>query len=328
MNQERIHKLFESFQSMRVMIVGDVMIDSYLWGNIDRISPEAPVPVVDVVKREKRLGGAANVARNVKTLGADCVICTVVGNDVHSDDLIKLLNEDKIRTTGVIKSDARPTTMKHRILSGSQQILRVDEESKHPLNSDENNKLLHSVLEHIEQTDVLILQDYDKGVLNSNNIERIIEIAQQHNVLVTVDPKKKNFELFKGVDLFKPNFKEICDGLNLSIGKSEEDVKSAVEQLKEKIGAKNVLLTLSEKGVYVDISGEQHLVPTEVVSVADVSGAGDTVIAVVSMGMTADLKPAEIGVLSNIAGGLVCQELGVVPINGQKLKDKLIEVYC
>ena len=183
------------------------------------------------------------------------------------------------------------------------------------MNSDENNKLLHAVLENIDKTDVMILQDYDKGVLNSKNISKIIEIAKQHDVPVVVDPKRNNFSEFKNVDLFKPNFKEIADGLNIHIEKTEKSISESVEILKEKLQVENVLLTLSEMGMYLDINDEKHFIPSEVKSVSDVSGAGDTVISVASLLYALKVDPKLIGDLSNISGGLVCEQLGVVPIN-------------
>ncbi len=320
-----IDALLEKLSGMKVMVVGDVMIDSYLWGKITRISPEAPVPVVDVQGREKRLGGAANVAKNIKALGGECALCTIIGDDEQGKDFFKLLSQDKIRTNGVITSSQRPTTIKHRVLSGSQQILRVDEESKEDLTSEENNKLLHAVLEDIENVDVVILQDYDKGVLNVNNIERIIEIAHQHKKMVVVDPKKLHFDCYKKVDLFKPNLKEISDGLNRKVGHDKESVRAAVADLKSKLNLENVLVTLSEHGVFMDMGGAQHLIPTDVMSVADVSGAGDTVIAIVAMAFATGLEPEKLGKLANIAGGLVCEELGVVPIDKEKLRTRAVD---
>ena len=325
MTNQEITSLFNNFNNLKVMVIGDVMIDSYLWGTVERISPEAPVPVVDVLRREKRLGGAANVAKNIKALGAECIICTIIGDDTAGEDFFNLLTKNQIKTSGIVKSDFRPTTIKHRVLCGSQQILRVDEESKVVLNTNENNKLLHVIFEHIENTDIIILQDYDKGVLNKKNITKIIELAHQYQIPVVVDPKKKNFTQYKGVDFFKPNFKEIAEGLNISIDKSESSITEAVKILKEKLNLKNVLLTLSEKGMYVDFEDEKHFIPTDIKSVSDVSGAGDTVISVASLLYALKINPIDLGKIANIAGGLVCEQLGVVPIDKNQFLERTLK---
>ena len=316
-------KVVNQFSDLKVMIVGDVMIDSYLWGRIDRISPEAPVPIVELEKKEKRLGGAANVAKNIVSVGASCVVCSVIGNDVEGDAILKLFEKNQISTGGIIKSSNRITSIKHRIISDSQQIIRIDEEVKSNLIDEDNNKLLSYIIENLSSCDVIILQDYDKGTLGENNITKIIESAKSAKVPVIVDPKKTNFLKFKNVDLFKPNFKELTEGLNIHEEKSIESATILINQLKEKLHIKNALITLSELGMLLSFEDNDIHIPTEAKTVLDVSGAGDTVIAIAALCYALKTAPEILGKISNAAAGIVCEELGVAPVNKKTLIDRL-----
>jgi len=322
--------LVDSFKDKRVMIVGDVMIDSYLWGVVDRISPEAPVPVVDVNHREERLGGAANVALNVRALGVEAILCSVVGRELKGDVFLKIMKEEGLATDGIYRSGNRITTTKFRIIGNNSQLLRVDEEHTHDLVEDDEKEFLNMCFRQIENNtiDVLIIQDYNKGILTPMVISSIIEKANAMNVPVVVDPKKKNFELYRNVTLFKPNLKELKEGLNIEFSQPEEDVlNDTVGLLREKINNDIALITLSEHGIYISSEKEgkteSHLLAAHMRNISDVSGAGDTVVSVASLCLAAGTNLKAIAEVSNLAGGIVCEKVGVVPIDKERFVEEL-----
>ena len=313
--------IVNSFQGANVLIVGDVMIDAYLSGSADRISPEAPVPVVSIDEEVYRLGGAANVALNVMTLAANSIICSVIG-EVKSERFLGLLRERGFSENGIILSKDRKTTQKTRVLDKGKQLLRVDEESTHDLTADEENKLLSRIEEIVNANsiDVLILQDYNKGVLTSNVITKCIQLCKKNNIPTAVDPKLKHFLSYKGVTLFKPNLKEINEGLNLEVsGDNLESLKSAIEALEGELENQISFVTLSENGVVINEGGNFIHLPAHHRDIVDVSGAGDTVISVAALCLAREANIKELAELSNLAGGLVCEKVGVVPINKEEL---------
>jgi rfaE bifunctional protein kinase chain/domain len=330
---ESVSRLFADFDKLRVLILGDVMIDSYLFGTVDRISPEAPVPVVAVSKRTERLGGAANVALNIKALGAEAVICSVVGNDERANIFEKLLISHQLPVNGLIRSKNRITTTKYRVIGNNVQMLRVDEEDTTELNQRESKDLLDRI-EYLLQTelfDAIILQDYNKGVLTKEVIGEVIRLAAQHKIPVTVDPKKKNFMEFRGATLFKPNLKEMREGLGRSgsvSGIAELFADAAI--LQDKMQIKYFMVTLSEKGVLIrmdDINETEEIhIPAHLRNIADVSGAGDTVISVATLCLALGQETGDIAAIANLAGGLVCEEVGVVPVNKNKLHDEVLRL--
>lgn len=321
----------------RVLIVGDVMIDSYMWGNVTRISPEAPVPVVSVTKREKRLGGAANVALNIEAMGATPIICSVLGNDDSSKDFQQIMYQNNMDRRGIVTSDNRMTTMKSRVIGNNMHIVRVDEESTHPLSEMEEDLLLDRIVRTVKALpiDAIIFQDYDKGCITPRIIEEVTALTQRKKILTTVDPKHRNFASFKNVGLFKPNLKELREGLNIEIDDSSDermmhDLLEASKLLHERQNIDIVLITLSSKGMYAcDFRGgtpQTVLVPACVHSVSDVSGAGDTVISVITLALASGMSLNDAVCCANIAGGLVCEQVGVVPIDVEKLKAETASV--
>ena len=322
---------FDKIAKERVLIVGDVMIDSYMWGNVTRISPEAPVPVVSVTKREKRLGGAANVALNIEAMGATPIICSVLGNDDSSKDFQQIMYQNNMDRRGIVTSDNRMTTMKSRVIGNNMHIVRVDEESTHPLSGMEEDLLLDRIVRTVKALpiDAIIFQDYDKGCITPRIIEEVSALAQKKKILTTVDPKHRNFASFKNVGLFKPNLKELREGLNMEIDDSNDesmmhDLLEASKLLHKRQNIDIVLITLSSKGMYAcDFRGKEPqtvLMPSCVHSVSDVSGAGDTVISVITLALAAGMELHDAVCCANIAGGLVCEQVGVVPIDLEKLK--------
>lgn len=318
--------IFEKFNSLNVLIIGDVMIDSYIWGKVERISPEAPVPVVRVTKKENRLGGAANVALNIQSLGACPYICAVIGDDSDAENFLSLLKAQGLSDEGLIKIKTRPTTVKTRIIAHNKQIARVDAETERNLSSSNSllvlNKIKQIIADH--RIDAIIFEDYDKGLITEELIDKTVKLAETMGIITVVDPKKRNFHAYKCVQLFKPNLKELREGLKIEIDPSNiEQIEQAVEKLKKQLGAKTVMLTLSEHGVYVSSANGNKHIPAHKRNIADVSGAGDTVIATAALCLAAGLNEFKTAEIANLAGGLVCEHVGVVPIDKARL---LIEV--
>ena len=316
-------EIVNQFQKKRILVIGDVMIDSYLRGNVNRVSPEAPVPIVSLQKEEDRLGGAANVAINLVAMGASAIICSVIGKDKSGDKMLELLEENSISAEGLIFSSSRQTTVKTRIIGNNQHLLRVDSEQTNDINSLEEDELIakvHSILE--SNIDAIIFEDYNKGVLTERVISEIIELANSKGVLTSVDPKSKNFFAYKNVSLFKPNLKELKEGVGMNFSFSENDqFENAVNKLESKLDNTISFVTLSEHGVFIKDKNEQHYIPAHIRNIADVSGAGDTVISLATLCLTAGLPIREIAEIANLAGGLVCEKSGVVSID----RDLLIE---
>ncbi len=322
MTSKEINSIFEAFNNLNVLIVGDVMIDTYLWGKVERISPEAPVPIVAIHKKENRLGGAANVALNIQALGATPILCSVIGEDANAAIFLGLLKQQKLPTKGILKSGTCLTTVKTRVVGNNHQMLRIDEEIECDLNGADNKRLLQSIEQIFDSTkiDVVIFEDYDKGTLTESLITAIITSAKKRNIPTTADPKKKNFRVYKNISLFKPNLKELREGLKLDIDtKNIGSLCKAVEVLQKEQNVGIALITLSEMGIYVNSKKEQHIVPAHIRNIADVSGAGDTVISVAALALALNLAPTMIATLANLAGGLVCEKLGAVPVDKKQL---------
>ncbi|WP_375417336.1 bifunctional heptose 7-phosphate kinase/heptose 1-phosphate adenyltransferase [uncultured Hymenobacter sp.] len=317
--------LFHDFNRLRVLIIGDVMLDAYVWGRAGRISPEAPVPVVNVARTEQRLGGAANVALNVQALGATPLLCAVVGDDRGGDELLELLSANGLTAEGIVRSPHRPTTVKQRILAAGQHLLRLDSEVETELNAEENEQLLARYEQLLAQADVVIFEDYDKGVLTATSIAHCLELARAKNIPTVVDPKRRNFLAYAGCTLFKPNLKELREGLKLEFDDTAADrpaFEAAVARLRELLHPAIVLVTLSERGVFSQQGNEKAYLPAHVRSISDVSGAGDTVISIAAL-CVALRQPATLtAALANLGGGLVCEQVGVVPINKQRLLEE------
>ena len=334
MTKQEIQNIFNGFTSIKALVIGDVMIDSYLWGKVERISPEAPVPIVSVNKRENRLGGAANVALNLQSLGATPILCSVIGEDSKAEIFFELLQKQTLSNAGIIKSTDRITTTKFRVIGNHSQLLRVDEEIETDLNHNETELLFRKIVHFIEDENiqVIIFEDYDKGVITPSLIEKVIEIAGKNSIPVTVDPKKKNFRYYHDSNLFKPNLKELKDGLKLDFSPENiKDLENAIDEIHLHYNIDNIMVTLSEAGVYISEKQKntqtilnRKIIPAHVRNISDVSGAGDTVISVASLCLALNLDLLTIASISNLAGGLVCEEVGVVPINREKLLNEAI----
>lgn len=315
---------------LHVVVVGDVMLDNYWWGDVDRVSPEAPVPVIKLRNKESRMGGAANVALNCRRLGAKVTLASVAGND-HEGNLLKdMAEQEEIETNLLALSSERITTTKTRIMSRSQHMLRMDDETADELSTKDEHPFLDKLLKYLQmqKPDVLIFEDYNKGVLKENIIERTIAHCREIGMVITVDPKKDNFLAYKGCTIFKPNLKEVREGLNIPLHNPDKAGMDKVHaQLKTKLHHDITFVTLSDKGVYYANSGAD-IIPSHLRSIADVSGAGDTVIATASLVYALTKDPRMMAHISNIAGGLVCEELGVAPVDKDRLLSECARLLC
>lgn len=319
MNLERLNELQSNFKNKRVAIIGDLMLDGYLWGDVSRVSPEAPVPVVEIDNEFFRFGGAANVALNIQKLGGIPLPFGIIGDDNDGKIFLDLMNDIGISTEGIFADNTRPTTNKTRVIAGTQHVVRIDKESKEYINEELENSILNLFKERISEIDAIILQDYNKGVLTNNIISSVIEIGKEHNKIISVDPKFINFLKFQNTTVFKPNKKETEAILGMRII-TDEDISLAGEKLLELLNPKYVLLTLGSLGIALfEKNNKEIRIPTKAKKVADVSGAGDTVISTLTYALTAGATIKEAAFIANYAGGLVCEEVGIVPIEFEKL---------
>lgn len=309
-------------------MIGDVMIDRYISGKVDRISPEAPVPIVHLEKEEMRLGGAANVALNIKALGANPILCSIIGKDENANQFLKLLPKNGISEKGILQSAHRRTTVKSRVIAGNQHLLRIDREDKHYLNEEEEAQILKIISKILNEIpiQVIIFQDYNKGVLSERVIKTTILEGLKRNIPIAVDPKHHNFWAYQNVQLFKPNLKEVRDCLPFEVSSEKNSLRTASIHIRKRLKNHYTIITLSADGIYLDQPKDGEIYPTQSRSVADVCGAGDSVISIASLGLALNIGIEEIVLLSNLAGGQVCEKVGVVPINKQQLEKEYLAI--
>lgn len=297
------------------------MIDRYLDGKVERISPEAPVPVMRLGGEDNRLGGAANVALNLKALGATPLLAGLVGEDANGVVFRELMESHGLSTDLIISDPDRCTTVKTRLVAGGQQLMRVDREDTHDVQGEAAGALQDAVKASILKgsVDLLLFQDYNKGALSAEVISNVIALTREHKVLTAVDPKDRNFMAFSGCSLFKPNLREIQQQVDFTVRPVLEDLDKAANILFSRLNCSAVMITLSEHGIYVSAGKKSAIYPTDARKVRDVSGAGDTVISVASCGLAAGMSLEEIAKLSNKAGAQVIAKSGVVAVNLSEL---------
>ena len=318
MTTSNIKTILDSFRSKRIAVIGDIMLDKYIFGHVSRISPEYPVPVVDVTHEDHRLGGAANVALNTLSLGAETILIGVTGNDSNRDILLELFRSRRLATEGLISDPSRPTTCKTRILSQNHHITRVDFESRKEINAEIEQAVFDSFEAVVESIDAIVLEDYNKGLLSAQLIKRIIASARQHNTPVLVDKKLHNFFAYKGCSVFKPNLSEMAASLGIVVQNNDREVEKACRLLKKKLDTETIIVTRSDKGMTIYNGSFTHIGATSL-EVSDVSGAGDTVIGLLALGSAAGIDIVTNAIIANIAAGTVCQEVGAVPVRPEKL---------
>jgi rfaE bifunctional protein kinase chain/domain len=318
MTVSSIESILDSFRRKRIAVIGDIMLDKYIFGHVSRISPEYPVPVVDVTHEDYRLGGAANVALNTQSLGAKTILIGITGADSNREKLLELFRNHGLATEGLISDASRPTTCKTRILSQNHHITRVDFESKKEVDAIIERAVIDSFNSVINSIDAVVLEDYNKGILTPIIIEHIITTAKSYNIPVLVDPKLKNFFAFKECSVFKPNLSEMASSLGIVLHNNDPEVEEACHMLREKLQAETIIVTRSEKGMTLYNGSFTHI-PATSLEVSDVSGAGDTVIGILALGAAAGIDIVTNATIANLAAGTVCQEVGAVPVRADKL---------
>ena len=317
--KDRLQKLFDQFSKKRIMVIGDLMLDRYLWGRVSRISPEAPVPVVDIDSESIQFGGAANVVQNVQALHAEVIPVGIIGDDQSGKILKGLFKEKRLPIDGLIIDNDRPTTVKTRIIAHGQQVVRTDREVKSGVLKKIQNEITDFVKSQLASIDSIILQDYDKGLFVPRLIHQLIQLANEQKIPIHVDPKFDHFFEYRAVTVFKPNLKEVADKLGVRLN-SDEQLEKAGIKLLEKLQCQAVLITLGELGIALFEKGKPWFkVPTKAVKVHDVSGAGDTVIATLAVAVAAGGDFREAATIANHAAGLVCGEVGIVPVDRERL---------
>jgi rfaE bifunctional protein kinase chain/domain len=314
--RDRLSALLNAAEGRRIAVIGDAMLDVYLRGDVERISPEAPVPVVRVREKRMALGGAANVAQNVFALGAHCELVCVVGADASAASLREMLAALGA-PDGAIVETSRPTTTKTRVLARAQQVVRVDEEEDGELGAGDVLLVLAAVRDAVHRADAVVLEDYNKGVLVPAVIEAALTLAAAREIPVVVDPKYRNFFSYRGATIFKPNRRELESALGATMDVEHPETLPALVQ---QLGVANVLLTLGERGmVLVGAQGETVRVPTTAREVYDVVGAGDTVTAYLAMMLAAGATVAEAAVIANFAAGVEVGKLGAATVSGAEV---------
>lgn len=326
MSTTNLDLFFEKAANLKVLIIGDVMVDQYIFGSASRISAEAPVPIVQVTEREKRLGGAANVALNIASMGATPILCSIIGDDPKADDFMKLMHQNHLPTQGIIRSQKRKTTVKNRIIAAGHQMLRFDDEFTVELDDLDQRSLLSHISLLVAKVDIIIFEDYDKGCLNASVIKHTVAIAANAGIPIAADPKIDNFFDYGGVTLFKPNIAELRSAYKGKTGQEQDDyLQQSCSQIQLQLDCSYIMVTLGEQGIYLfdRQSGAGRVYPTKKRKIADVSGAGDTVIAILGLGLGAGLPMPLAARIANLAGGIVCEYPGVIPINADQLKSEV-----
>jgi len=315
----------DKFSSCRILVVGDVIMDEFLWGRVERISPEAPVPVVQVEEESLVLGGAGNVVNNIISLGGQALLCGVVGDDAMGRELVHMLEKMNSPSHGLVVEDRRPTTIKTRVVAHSQQVVRVDREESEPVTEASIERIITTVKEQTGSIDAIVVSDYGKGVVTRSLMDGLRSLGQDGQPILAVDPTVRNLALYKDVTLITPNNYEAQQMSGIHI-EDDQSLRRAGAQLLEELGCQTVLITQGDKGMtLVEGNGETTQIPTVARKVFDVSGAGDTVIAAFTLALVADLKPNEAALLSNLAAGIVVGEVGTAAVAASRLKEILID---
>ena len=318
-SEKRLLEIAEKAHQNRIIVFGDLMVDQYLWGNVTRISPEAPVPIINISSEQVRFGGAANVAFNIIGLKANPLLVGVLGDDRMGHIFKDMLNQNNLSDEGIITDPGRPTTVKTRIIGNNQHVARVDQESVEQISPEIQEQLFQIFVSHIEDVTAIVVEDYNKGVVAPPLVNHISELAERNDKIITVDPKFENFFAFKNVTVFKPNVKETEEALAMRIP-DDETLTRAGNKLLSMLNAKAVLVTRGSKGMALfEKNGDHVFVETQARKVADVSGAGDTVVATLTFALSGGASIKEAVALSNYAAGIVCEEVGVVPVNLENL---------
>jgi rfaE bifunctional protein kinase chain/domain len=313
-----IDKISKDYSEKNILVIGDIILDAYIFGTVDRISQEAPVPIVSIAEKNFKPGGAANVALNLSGLGANVQLIGLTGSGINCDELQKCFEKNNNINLHLVKDEGRPTSVKTRIIADGKQVARLDDEATNEINQIHKEKLKSVFDANIKNIDGIIIEDYNKGTLPSDLIVHIIDSASKNSIPVYVDPKYDNYEHYKGVRLFKPNLVEYN---TIVRNKNFGALPESGFKFKEYIDSEILLLTLGAEGMSLYFDDSYNQIPTKARKVYDVSGAGDTVIATFAMNDICGLDPLESSIIANLAAGRVCEEIGVFPINVDALKE-------
>jgi D-beta-D-heptose 7-phosphate kinase/D-beta-D-heptose 1-phosphate adenosyltransferase len=321
---KRLITLVERFPKTRTLVVGDVMLDHYVWGNVSRISPEAPVPVVSVSRENVLLGAATNVVNNIHSLGGRVSVCGVIGHDDAGRQLIHMLRLQGIHTDGLIVEEGRPTTIKTRVIAHNQQVVRFDRETKTGIERDTHRRVFDFVRRQVQEgLDAIVLSDYSKGVITKDLVSDIMKLAHKNGVIVSVDPKVNHFGIYRGVTILTPNTREASVGAKIDIEDDKSLLKAGTLLLK-RLKCDAVLITRGEHGMSLfERGGRITHIPTVAQEVFDVTGAGDTVISVLTLAMAAGARMVDAARISNYAAGIVVGVVGTATVKPEELKRKI-----
>jgi rfaE bifunctional protein kinase chain/domain len=320
-NEDQLDYIFRQMKTKTIMVIGDIMLDHYIWGKVERISPEAPVPIVNVYEEAFKLGGAGNVANNLKSLGASVILSGTIGTDQYSQSLLSTLWDAGIPTDWIVTDAIRGTIVKTRVVAHTQQVVRLDRENKTPVSSSVRGLLVDAVRANIDKLDAIIVSDYAKGIVSKELVQEVLDLAWSKDIPVCIDPKNGNFPCYHNVDLITPNLKELSQGSGIKI-QSYEDILIAARKVIEELNCKVLLVTRGECGMSLfDMENEGGPVdiPTMAHHVYDVTGAGDTVIAAFTLAMLSGATSREAAIIANKAAGIVVGEVGAASVSWDDL---------
>lgn len=324
--KKRFLDFIKRFDEARILVIGDFILDQFVWGSVDRISPEAPVPVVNVQRESYMPGGSLNVANNIRTLGGTVYPCGVVGRDLAGRMLLKVMRREGIETGGIIYDPSRPTSLKTRIIAHSQQVVRFDREKIHDISAEDIRRIVRFVRQKMSQADVVVIEDYGKGVIQAALLKEVVALAKKYKKPVLVDPKEKHFSYYAGVTALTPNRKEAYTAYEN--GRAKKDKKPDLEEvgfgLIKQLKSEAMLITLGEDGMALfEKNGYVTKIPTMAREVYDVSGAGDTVISILGLALAVGANMREAAILSNLAAGIVVGKLGTATVSARELQEAI-----
>ncbi len=326
-SREQLIAAIDRFKNARIAVLGDIILDEFIWGDVSRISPEAPVPVLDVERETRLLGGAANVVRNMGALGAEAILCGVVGDDPMGEDILTTLQGMGLRSDGVVMETGRPTSIKTRVVARNQQVVRYDRESRNPVSAQSVEKMLEFASRTFKDINAVVISDYGKGVISDPVMKGLKSLINRRSInpemVLAVDPKTGNFEHYRGVDVITPNHHEAGQFCGFKIV-DDDTLERAGLQMLHVLDCRSVLITQGKDGMTLfEREGEITHIPTVAKKVFDVTGAGDTVISALSLGLSVDMDLKDAAYVANIAAGIVVGEVGTSAASAASVKDAL-----
>ncbi|MFC1566380.1 D-glycero-beta-D-manno-heptose-7-phosphate kinase [bacterium] len=323
MQKSKLLKIVDKFPNTNILVIGDIMLDKFIWGKVKRISPEAPVPVVEITKETHMPGGAGNVVSNISELGGTCYIVGIIGNDETGKTFLSDMNGHTIKTEGILKVSERPTIIKTRIIADHQQVVRVDKEVNMPIHSSHTDKLINSIKNILPSVSLVVISDYGKGVISKKLLNALVRNAKRLKKPILVDPKIEHFKNYKKVTCITPNLNEALQGMHHLKADTQKDVEKLGDQIMKKLELESLIITQGEKGMTIFEKKNKTHIPTLAKEVFDVTGAGDTVISTLALSLANKANILESAYIANCAAGIVVGKLGTACITREEIKDKL-----